>query len=160
MEKEKTIECPQIRYHISYDENLTLKDLEDLINLIRISNNDALQEIGISRSKGNDLQRIEKIEPGSIDFITVLGVTASVITIADFIWKVIKFIDQRKKNAREKDLTGTRNDKKLYYRNEVIVNNEQQQNFCIDNSSTFTINIHIHNAGEANKFIEILKSNR
>ena len=61
--------CPQIRYHISYDKNLSLKDLEDLINLIRISNNDALQEMGISRTKGNDLQRIEKIESGSIDFL-------------------------------------------------------------------------------------------
>ena len=37
MHKIKTVEYPQIRYHISYDENLTLKDLEDLIGLIRIA---------------------------------------------------------------------------------------------------------------------------
>jgi hypothetical protein len=160
MEKKRIIESPQIRYHISYDENLTLKDLEDLINLIRISNNDALQEMGISRSKGNDLQRIEKIEPGSIDLITVLGVAASVITIADYTWKVIKSINQRKKAEREKDLTGTRSDKKLYQRSEVVINNEKVQNVYIDNASAFTINIHVHNAGEANKFMEVLKSNK
>ena len=34
MEELKTNEYPQIRYHITYDESLTLKDLEDLINLI------------------------------------------------------------------------------------------------------------------------------
>ena len=37
MEEEKTIKCPQIKYHISYHENLALKDLEDLIGLIRIA---------------------------------------------------------------------------------------------------------------------------
>ena len=78
MEEHKIIECPQIRYHITYDDDLTLKDLEDLINLIRVANNDALQEMGISRAKGNGLQRVEKIQPGSIDIITVLNVVVSI----------------------------------------------------------------------------------
>ena len=95
MEELKTIECPQIRYHITYDEDLTLKDLEDLINLIRVANNDALQEMGISRAKGNDLQRVEKIQPGSIDIVTVLSVVSSAITIGAFVCNAIKSINKK-----------------------------------------------------------------
>ena len=56
MTEDKVIECPQIRYHISYDENLTFKDLEDLLKIIRMSNNDVFQEMGISRAEENDMQ--------------------------------------------------------------------------------------------------------
>ena len=52
---------------------MTPKDLEDLINLIRVAINAALQEMRISRAKANDLQRVEKILPGSIDIVTALS---------------------------------------------------------------------------------------
>ena len=69
MKKSKALECSQVRYHITYDENLTFKDFEDLLHLIRISNNDILHKMGVPRHRANDLQRIEQIEPGSIEII-------------------------------------------------------------------------------------------
>ena len=72
MDEQRISEYTQIRYHILYDENLTLKDLEDLLHLLRVSNNNLLCEMGFSRAKGNELQKIEKIEPGSINLITFL----------------------------------------------------------------------------------------
>ena len=92
MEETRTIECPLIRYHISYDENLTFKDLEDLLHLIRTSNNDVLYKMGISREKGNDLQRIDKITPGSIDLVMALSIIASAITIGEFVSNAKKLI--------------------------------------------------------------------
>lgn len=160
MEETKIIEAPQIRYHITYDENLTLKDLEDLINLIRISNNDALQEMGISRSKGNDLQRIEKIEPGSIDFVTVLNVVAAAFTIAGYTIHAVNSIIKKIRAEREQDLTGTKRDKKVYYKFPVTINNDDVEMVCFDNSSTYTVNIHIHNNCDKNEIMEILKSNK
>lgn len=151
MEQNKTNEYPQIRYHITYDENLTFKDLEDLLKLIRLSNNDVLQEMGISRAKGNDLQRIEKVESGSIDFVTALGVISSVVGIVDFAWNIIKYINERKQAEREKDLNGTKKDKKLYYRNEITVGDSKITN--IDSPSIYTINIHIHNKGDINEIL-------
>ena len=154
MKNENLLECPQVRYHITYDENLTLKDLEDLINLIRVSNNDVLQEMGISRSKGNDLQRIEKIQPGSIDIVTVLSVVSSVITIGEFLIKVGKLIKNKADTERARDLEGTRYDKKVYYRNKLTIANIEQVNI-IDNSYVF--NIHVHNIVDIRKIIEELK---
>jgi len=151
MEENKIKEYPQIRYHITYDENLTFKDLEDLLKLIRLSNNDVLQEMGISRAKGNDLQRIEKVESGSIDFVTALGVISSVVGIVDFAWNIIKYINERKQAEREKDLNGTKKYKKLYYRNEITVGDSKITN--IDSPSIYTINIHIHNKGDINEIL-------
>ena len=153
MKNEQMIECPQVRYHITYDENLSLKDLEELINLIRVSNNDVLQGMGVSRSKGNDLQRVERIQPGSIDIVTILSVVSSVITIGEFVFKVGKLIKNKADDERNKELEGTKYDKKVYYRNELTVENIAQVNI-VDNS--YVLNIHIHNIEEIRNIIEQL----
>ena len=156
MEERKIIEYPQIRYHITYDENLTLKDLEDLINLIRVANNNALQELGISRTKGNDLQIVEKIQPGSIDIVTVLSVISSAITIGSFVYSAIKAINKKAEEEYNKDLHGTKRDKKLHNRNKISVKNNENSNIYIDNSST--VHIHVHNEGDVRKNLEVLLS--
>ena len=143
MEKLKIIECPQIIYHITYDEDLTLKDLEDLIYLIRVANNDALQELGISRVKGNDLQRVEKIQPGSIDIVTMLSLASSVITIGTFIINSIQHIIKKTNEEYNKDLRGTKKDKKVHHRYKITVKNNENSDIYVDNSST--IHIHVHN---------------
>ena len=102
MDELKTNEFPKIRYHITYDVNPTLKDLEEVINIIRVSTNDALQEIGVSRSKGNDLQRVDKIQPGSIDIVTVLGVISSALTIGTFVHNLISKKAEEEYNAHLK----------------------------------------------------------
>ena len=157
MEENKIIECPQIRYHITYDEDLTLKDLEDLINLIRVANNDALQEMGISRAKGNDLQRVEKIQPGSIDIVTVLSVVSSAITIGAFVCNAIKSINKKTEEEYNKDLRGTKRDKRVHNRNKITVKNNENSEIYIDNSTT--IHIHVHNDGDIRKILESLLSN-
>ena len=156
MEENKIIECPQIRYHITYDEDLTLKDLADLINLIRVANNDALQEMGISRAKGNGLQRVEKIQPGSIDIITVLNVVSSAITMGAFVGNAIKSIS-KKTEEYNKDLRGIKRDKKVHNRNKITVKNNEKSDINIDNSCT--IHIHVHNDGDGRKILESLLSN-
>lgn len=156
MDEKRIIERPQIKYHISYDEPLTLKDLEDLLHLLRTSNNDVLHEMGISREKGNDLQRIEKIEPGSIDIVAVLSVISSVVTIGEFVCKAGKLIANKIKLEREQDLRGTRRNKKVYYRNEVTVNDSELSSIYVDNSS-FVINLHIHNTEDIDKITDFLR---
>lgn len=151
MEIKKTIERPEIRYHITYDEILTIKDLEDLLYLIRISTNDVLQEMGISRAKGNNLQRVEKIQPGSIDIVTVINVVAASITIVDFLIKVGKSIKNKVKEAKEKKLKGTKNDKKVYYRNNLIIENFEQVNII---NNTYEFNIHVDNLEDIKAIIE------
>ena len=152
METIKAIEYPQIRYHITYDEILTFKDLEDLIYLIRVSVNAALQQLGIPRSKSNSLQRIERVEPGSIELVaTIIDGINLVVSMASLGVSIVNFINKRKKAEREKDFKGMKNEKKLYYRNDINVNNEEQKNLYIDNSAAYNINIHIHNAGNCDK---------
>ena len=133
-------EYPQIIYHITYDESLTLKDFEDLINLIRISNNDALQKMGISRSKGNDLQRIEKIEPGSIQLImTIIEVVSNIVSAGHFVEKIKEIITNKIRNKRDRLERNPREDRKVYEKREITVNIEGQTDY------TIVISIHIHN---------------
>ena len=155
MEQDRIIKYPQIRYHISYDEMLTLKDLEEILHLLRVSNNDVLYEMGISRGKGNGLQRIEKIEPGSIDIVTVLSVISSTITIGDFVWRMGRLVAHKIESEYGQDLSGTKKDKKVYYRNRVTVNN-CESNGVNSGCSSFDVNIHIHNAEDAEKSLEHL----
>ena len=133
-------EYPQIIYHITYDESLTLKDFEDLINLIRISNNDAFQKMGISRSKGNDLQRIEKIEPGSIQLImTIIEVVSNIVSAGHFVEKIKEIITNKIRNKRDRLERNPREDRKVYEKREITVNIEGQTDY------TIVISIHIHN---------------
>lgn len=133
MEELKTIEYPQIRYHITYDENLTLKDFEDLIGLIRIATNDALEEMGVPRTKVNSLQKIEKIEPGSIQMImdTIRGILAIIGDVADVIdlaKDIAIFIRNRIAARRERTQRNPREDKKVFEKHEVTVKVEEQSN--------------------------------
>ena len=113
--------------------------------------------MGISRAKGNDLQRVEKIQPGSIDIVTVLSVVSSAITIGTFVYNVIKTINKKSEEEYSKDLHGTKRDKKLHNRNKITVKNNQNSNIYIDNSPT--IHIHVHNKGDIRKILESLLSN-
>ena len=97
METTKITEYPQIRYHITYDESLTLKDLEDLISLIRVSTNAVLEKMGIPRAQANALQKIEKIEPGSIEMIMetlreVLAILGDIAGVVGLAGKIVNFI--------------------------------------------------------------------
>lgn len=145
------IECPQIRYHISYDEKLALKDLEDLINLIRISNNDTFQEMGISRARGNDLQRIEKIEPGSIEIVmAIIDVVSNIISVGHFIETAKEIITNRIRSRREKSFKKARDDRKVYEKHDVAVNLKETKNFHAENTTTYILHIHIYNACDTN----------
>ena len=144
MEELKTNEHPQIRYHITYDESLTLKDLEDLIGLIRIATNNALEEMGISRAKANALQKIEKIEPGSIqmimdtirEVISIVGDVASAIGLAR---GIAIFIRNRILAKRERPERNPREDKKVYEKYDVTVEVEERSN-----PTVYIVHIHIY----------------
>ena len=141
----KTIEYPQIRYHIIYNENLSLKDLEDLLHLLRISNNDVFYEMGISRAKGNDLQKIEKIEPGSINLITFLKEILS-ITASTLCEKSIDKIRHRIKKARESCDSHPKLDRPIYCKCTVEVESDGQSITVESNAPIVNIKIKIHNA--------------
>ena len=147
MEDTKIIECPQIRYHITYDNNLTLKDLEDLLKLIRISNNDVLGEIKIPRSEGNNLQKIEAIYPGSIILVTVLKKILS-IGINCFAERIIDKIYDR----IEKTVTSCENhptsDKPVYCKYRVELKIGEQAISVENNSPHLSINIKVHNGNK------------
>ena len=136
MEELKTTEHPQIRYHITYDESLTLKDLEDLIGLIRISTNSALEKIGIPRAKANALQKIEKIEPGSIQMIMetireVLAIVGDVAGAIGLAHSIAIFIRNRIAAKRERTQRTPKEDKKVYEKYEVTVDVEEQSNSMV-----------------------------
>lgn len=140
MKDTRIIECPQIRYHISYDEKLTLKDLEDLINLIRISNNDALQEMGISRSKGNDLQKIEKVEAGSIEIImAIIEALSDIASVVSFVEIAAAIITGKIRARRDRPVRNPREDRKVYEKHDVTIKREGHTNTAL------IIHIHIHN---------------
>lgn len=133
MEETKTIEAPQIRYHITYDKNLTLKDLEDLISLIRISTNNALQEMGVSRAKANELQIIEKIEPGSIEIVMdtiqeVLAIVGDATPVIGLASGIVDFIRNRIESRRERMERNPKEDKKVYEKYEVTAEVEKRSN--------------------------------
>ena len=138
------LECPQIRYHITYDNNLTFKDLEDLLKLVRMSNNDIFQEMGISRSEGNDLQKIESIHPGSINIFAILMQILSG-GIGSLTEKIIDKIQSRIKQKIESCEQNPTADKPVYckYRVDVRVNG---QTISIEsNAQIINIEIEIHN---------------
>ena len=144
MKNEKMLECPQIRYHITYDNNLTFKDLEDLLKLVRMSNNDIFQEMGISRSEGNDLQKIESIHPGSINIFAILMQILSG-GIGSLTEKIIDKIQSRIKQKIESCEQNPTADKPVYckYRVDVRVNG---QTISIEsNAQIINIEIEIHN---------------
>lgn len=143
MNKNKEIECPEIRYHITYDENLTLKELEDIINLIRISTNDALYEMGIPRSKANALQRIEKIEPGSIEIVMetiqeIIGIAGDIAGIISLTSGIVISIRNRIISKRDRIDRKPREDKKLYEKYKVIAEIEERAN-----SKIYIVHIHV-----------------
>ena len=142
MEEEKMLEFPEIRYHITYDEKLTFKDLEDLLHLIRISNNDILHKLGFSRPDANDLQRIEKIEPGSIEIvmgiIEAINHIASIVTAIKFIKESIDSIRNKIKLRQERRNRSPKEDKKVYDKYEVTVEIEERQNPMV-----YVVHIHV-----------------
>ena len=130
----------RIRYHITYDENLTFKDLEDLINLIRISNNDVLHEMGIPRSKGNELQRIEKVESGSIEIImAIIEVLSDIVSVGRFVETVTEIIAGKIRDRRDRPVRNPREDRKVYEKHKVTVEMKGDAN------TVMIVHIHIYN---------------
>ena len=137
-------ECPQVRYHITYDNNLTFKDLEDLLKLVRMSNNDIFQEMGISRSEGNDLQKIESIHPGSINIFAILKMILSA-EINNLTEKLIYKIQNRIKQKIESCKKNPTSDKPVYCKNKVDVRVNGQTISVESNAPIINIEIEIHN---------------
>ena len=125
METTRTTEYPQIRYHITYDENLTFKDLEDLIKLIRLSNNDVLQELKISRSVANDLQTIEGVYSGSITFFEIIK---KIISIGSrcFAERVVNKMYDRMARELEVCKINPKLDKPVYCKKPMIIKMGEQ----------------------------------
>lgn len=144
MENAKMTECPQVRYHITYDNNLTFKDLEDLLKLVRMSNNDIFQEMGISRSEGNDLQKIESIHPGSINIFAILKMILSA-EINNLTEKLIYKIQNRIKQKIESCKKNPTSDKPVYCKNKVDVRVNGQTISVESNAPIINIEIEIHN---------------
>lgn len=143
------IESPKIRFHISFNESLTLKDFEDLIYLIRTSNNEALNKMGISKQKGNSIQKIEEIRPGSIDLVAVFDVLVDVVSMVSFILTVVNVINKKVKETKakkeNKNLTGHA-DTKAYEKCPIKVNH-----VCMDNEYGVDIHLENHNMQQNNK---------
>ena len=144
MKNEKMLECPQVRYHITYDKNLTFKDLEDLLRLVRMSNNDIFQEMGISRSEGNDLQKIENIYPGSINIFAILKMILSA-GINNLTEKLIDKIRNRIKQKIELCKQNPTSDKPIYCKYKVDVRVNGQTISVESNAPIINIEIEIHN---------------
>ena len=136
-------EYPQIIYHITYDESLTLKDLEDLINLIRTSTNNALVEMGVPRAKANSLQKIEKIEPGSIQIIMdtiqeIVGMLGDIAGIVGLANSILFFICKKMRERREKLERSPKEDKKIYEKYNVTAEIEEGSN-----PTAYIVHIHV-----------------
>ena len=144
MENAKMTECPQVRYHITYDNNLTFKDLEDLLKLVRMSNNDIFQEMGISRSEGNDLQKIENIYPGSINIFAILMQILSG-GIGSLTEKIIDKIQSRIKQKIESCEQNPTADKPVYCKYKVDVRVNGHTISFESNAQIINIEIEIHN---------------
>lgn len=153
MEENKVIEHPQIRYHITYDKNLTFKDLEDLLHIIRISNNDVLREMGVPRPRANDLQKIEQIEPGSIEIIIetikeileAVNDTATVFSALRFVQGSVKSMLDKIRTRQERPERNPREDRKVYDKYELMVEIEERPHALGENFTIYVIHIHICN---------------
>ena len=153
MEETKSMECPQIRYHITYDKNLTFKDFEDLLHIIRISNNDVLYKMGIPKHKANGLQKIEQIEPGSIEIIIekikeifdTVNDAATVMSVIKFVYESVNTILDKIRIRREKPARNPREDRKVYDKYEVKVELKERSNTLGENVTIYVIHIHICN---------------
>ena len=130
----------QARFHICYDEAITMKDFEDVINLVRVSNNELLHQNGVSKHKANEMQKIDKVLPGSIEIVLdvseILGMVADVVTIGGFIWQAVASIKRKMNEHRERDRR-PREDKKVYDKHAVDITIVEQN----------TVNIYINNGG-------------
>lgn len=144
MKELEATECYQIRYHITYDENLTFKDLEDLLKLIRLSTNDILQEIGVSRSDGNDMQKIASIYPGSINLIAFLKEVISIGTKL-LTEKLVDKIQNRIEEAAESCKRNPKLDKSVCCKHRVKVKFGEQTISVESNAPIINIEIEIHN---------------
>ena len=143
MEDNNVIEYPQIRYHITYDESLTLKDLEDLINLIRISTNDALGKLGIPRAKANALQKIEKMEPGSIEIIMdtikeIVEMAGDIAEVVGLASSILIFLRNKMRERLDRPNRNPREDKKVYEKYKVIAEIEERSN-----PTVYIVHIHV-----------------
>ena len=108
--------------------------------MIRISNNDALQGMGISRVKGNDLQRIEKVEAGSIEIImAIIDAVSDIVTVGRFVETATEIIADKIKARRNRPVRHPREDRKVYEKHKVTAKTEGNTNTAL------IIHIHIHN---------------
>lgn len=140
----ETKKCPTINYHISYDEDLNLKDLEDLIRLIRISNNSVLNEFGLSKQKGNSIQKVSMIKPGSINILLVLSILANVASFTELLDKVIKHIKKKINDKKNKNYgKNTHPDKPIYHKFDIDINCDFEN--CEIDDLYFNVEFKVHN---------------
>ena len=130
----------QARFHICYDKAITMKDFEDVINLVRVSNNELLYQNGVSKHKANEMQKIDKVLPGSIEIVLdvseILEIAASIATIGGFILQAAEIIKSKINKHRERDRR-PREDKKVYDKHAVNITIVEQN----------TVNIYINKGG-------------
>ena len=130
----------QARFHICYDKAITMKDFEDVIKLVRVSNNELLHQNGVSKSKANEMQKIDKILPGSIEIVLdvseILGIVASIATIGGFILQAAEIIKRKLNEHRERERR-PREDKKVDDKYAVDITIVEQN----------TVKIYINNGG-------------
>ena len=130
----------QARFHICYDKAITMKDFEDVIKLVRVSNNELLHQKGVSKSKANEMQKIDKILPGSIEIVLdvseILGIVANIATIGGFILQAAESIKSKINERREKKRR-PREDKKVDDKYAVYITIVEQN----------TVKIYINNGG-------------
>ena len=138
----------QARFHICYDKAITMKDFEDVINLVRVSNNELLYQNGVSKSKANKLQKIDKVLPGSIEIVLdvseILKMLASIATIGGFILQAAEIIKRKINEHRERERK-PKEDNKAYDKYAVYVTIVEQN----------TVEIYINNgSADARNTIE------
>lgn len=131
----------QARFHICYDEAITMKDFEDIINLVRVSNNELLHQNGVSKPKANEMQKIDKILPGSIEMVLdvseILDIVANIATIGAFVLQAAESIRRRINEHREK-VRQPKEDKKVYDKHDVNIT-------IVEHNA---VNIYINNGGK------------
>ena len=130
-----------ISFHISYQKNLSLKDLIEVESIINKAYGRTLKSFDCKVKNFNDYLKVESIQNGSVDLITFIAFVADLATIADFGLAIGMAIRELIREAKEKaGKKESHPDRAVVARNETIVDLSGCQN-C-------HINIQINNGGD------------
>ena len=124
--------------HISYDNDLSIKDLVDILDLYRKSMNKNMRDFGVKTVGLNKYCRIQSVNKGSIDINLVLGAIIALGNIAVFGNNLLEIIKKSISNKKERlRRENNHDDNPVYARNEMSIN-----------INGGVVNIHIHNSNE------------